>query len=405
MPVDLKSLRQERAKAVEDARALVDKAEGEKRDMSNEERASFDTLMSRAEALRKQIEDETALRAHEEMLERTREADDRRERDARRAGEADPMLGFRSWLMGERGSNEHVEAFRALSAGVNTEGGYLVAPEQFVTQLIKAVDDMVFVRRLATTYMVERAASLGAPELTADPADADWTTELQTGSEDSTMAFGKRQLRPHPLAKRIKVSNDLLRRSVLPAETLVRDRMGYKFAITEEKAFLTGSGDQQPLGVFTASANGISTSRDVSTGNSTTEIKADNLIEVKYSLKAQYQASAAWMFHRDAMKQIAKLKDGEGQYLWRSGLAADDPDTLLGRPMYMSEYAPNTFTTGNYVGILGDFSHYWIVDALDMQMQRLVELYAETNQTGFIARRELDGAPVLEEAFARVKLA
>jgi len=55
--------------------------------------------------------------------------------------------------------------------------------------------------------------------------------------------------------------------------------------------------------------------------------------------------------------------------------------------------------------LLGDFSHYWIADALSMQMQRLSELYAETNQIGFIGRLETERTPVLEEAFARVKLA
>jgi len=40
-----------------------------------------------------------------------------------------------------------------------------------------------------------------------------------------------------------------------------------------------------------------------------------------------------------------------------------------------------------------------------MQIQRLNELYAETNQVGFIGRLGTDGAPVLEEAFVRVKLA
>ena len=37
--------------------------------------------------------------------------------------------------------------------------------------------------------------------------------------------------------------------------------------------------------------------------------------------------------------------------------------------------------------------------------KRLVELYALTNQVGFIGRRELDAAPVLAEAFVRVKMA
>jgi len=105
------------------------------------------------------------------------------------------------------------------------------------------------------------------------------------------------------------------------------------------------------------------------------------------------------------MKNITKLKDGEGQYIWRESVRVGEPDRLLGQPVMMSEYAPNTFTTGLYVGLLGDFSFYWIADSLSMQIQRLVELYAGNNQIGFIGRQETDGMPVLEEAFARVTLA
>ena len=71
-------------------------------------------------------------------------------------------------------------------------------------------------------------------------------------------------------------------------------------------------------------------------------------------------------------------------------------DTILEMPFEESEYVPNTFTTGNYVGILGDWSFYWIADALNMNVQVLTELYAETNQNGYIARKETDGMPVLE---------
>jgi len=42
---------------------------------------------------------------------------------------------------------------------------------------------------------------------------------------------------------------------------------------------------------------------------------------------------------------------------------------------------------------------------LNLAVQRLVELYAETNQIGFIGRLESDGMPTLEEAFVRIKLA
>lgn len=191
------------------------------------------------------------------------------------------------------------------------------------------------------------------------------------------------------------------------------ERLAYKFAITEEKGFLLGGGASQPLGVFTASSSGISTARDFSAGNSTTAIGADGLIEALGQLKAPYRAdpSCAWCFHRDAVRAIRKLKDTNGQYLWsvagigQASLTDGFLDTILNRPYYESEYAPNTFTTGLYVGIIGAWSYFWIADALDMTVQRLIELYAATNQVGFIGRKETDGMPVFEEAFSRVKLA
>ena len=176
-------------------------------------------------------------------------------------------------------------------------------------------------------------------------------------------------------------------------------------AKTQENAFLTGTGSNQPLGLFTASDDGISTGRDVATSNTTTAIKMDGLKEALYTLKTQYRRASKWLFHRDALKQIVKLKDGEGQYLLQPSVREGDPEVLLGRPMFESEYAPNTFTMGLYVGMLGDFSHYWIADALDMRIQRINELYAATNQIGFFSRSETDGMPVLEEAFVRVTLA
>lgn len=415
MPVDLKTLREKRAKLVADARQIVDQAEAEGRGLTNEESAQFETMIAESSKIQADIDRRTRLSEIEDALAQPASGsgaagDEARGRGPGGGGREDAarpgaMEGFRAWLGGESYFSERCTELRALSAGSNVEGGYLVVPEVFVNSLIKFLDDQVFVRRLATTYSLPMATSLGAPELTADPSDADWTTEIATGSEDSAMRFGKRSIRPHPLAKRIKVSRTLLRQAMMGAEQLVRDRMGYKFAITEEKAFLTGTGAGQPLGLFTASADGISTARDVATANTTTAITGDGLINAKYSLKGPYQQRAVWLFHRDAVKMIAKLKDNDGQYLWRTGLAAGDPDMILNRPFYMSEYVPNTFTTGLYVGMFGDLSHYWIVDALDMQMQRLEELYAETNQVGFIARKETDGAPVLAEAFARVTLA
>ncbi len=304
---------------------------------------------------------------------------------------------FRQFLVnGER---------RDLAADAAASGGNIVAPQQFVNSLLTKLNDMVQVRQFATKYTLGSFANLGIPTLNTDASDSDWTTEVAAVTNDTALDFGKRTMAPSMLTKGIKVSIKLLEVATIPAEQIVLDRFAYKFAITEEKAFLTGNGTGRPLGLFTASASGISTGRDLSTGNSTTAIVPDNLHGQVYNIKSQYRRNAKWLFHRDAISAIRKLKDTTNQYLWQPAVAAGQPDTLLGYPVLESEYVPNTFTTGLYVGLFGDLSYYWIVDQLPYTVQRLTELYANTNQVGFIGRRSIDAAPVDESAFSRVKLA
>lgn len=434
MKTTILELRQKRAKLIADARALNDKVQADKREFTTEEQNNWDAMMNEADKLRSTVErEERMLGAEADLGEpitastrpatnerggggqqiefRSRSMRGTQEQDPTwrdqpewrklmRTGEASYNTAFRSFLRGQPASPE----LRALQADLDTQGGYLMTPIQMVDRIIQAVDDAVYMRQWATVFAVPNADSLGIPTLENDPADADWTTELATGSEDSTMSFGRRDLKPHPLAKRIKISRKLLMK-VPNIENFTIGRMAYKFGISQERAFLVGTGAGQPLGVFTASTDGVPTTRDVSTDNTTTAVTTDGLINAKYSLKGQYWASARWLAHRDFYKMVAKLKDGDGQYLWRESVRVGEPDRLLGLPAAMSEYAPSTFTTGQYVAIVGDFANYWIADSMAMEMQRLVELYAETNQVGFIGRLDTDGAPTLGEAFARVKLA
>ena len=402
-------MQQQRANLIHECRSILDALENEKRDYTPEEKvkyermdAEIDTLEKRIEAERKQESREKGLGDKEERQAGGSEQPKQESRGGFARDSEEYRAAFNSFLLNGRGGLTP-EEIRAMQADSDTGGGYLVAPQQMVMELIKNVDDAVFFRSIARVTQLRTAKSLGVPTLDKDADEADWTAELTTGSL-TDVAFGKRELRPHPLAKRAKISNTLLRMAAMSPEAIIRERLAYKFAVTEEKAFLLGDGVQKPLGVFTASNDGIPTARDVVGANTATAIKADTLFDAKYSLKEQYQRAARWIFHRDAIKEIRKLKDGNGQYIWQAGLQAGAPDRILDTPYYMSEFAPNTFTTGLYVGIIGDFSKYWIAEALDMQVQRLVELYAETNQTGFIARMEIDGMPTLAEAFTRIKL-
>jgi len=295
---------------------------------------------------------------------------------------------------------------RDLVADVDVQGGYLATPMQMAGGILQRVDDAVFMRQLATVYQIPTAQSLGEVSLDADPDEGDWTSELKTGTKDTGMAIGRRELNPAPLAKRILISNKLLR-MVPGIESLVSERMAYRFGLAQERAFISGDGAKKPLGVFTANSAGISTARDVSSKNTAIAMTPDGLISAKMALKQQYRnaPTTRWLMHRDSVLQAMLFKDGNGQYMWRQGITLGDPDMLLNIPVLESEYCPNTFSTGKYLAVLGDFRFYHIADSLGLTMQRLIELYAEQNQIGFIGRCETDGMPVLEEAFVRVKLA
>lgn len=423
----LNELHEEKVKHVKDARKIFDKADAEKRDMTKEENGLYEELMEKCDACTTKIEKhqkrdrlsqlETELG---ETRGRTTEPDDPSAKEQRgdvlpieyrgqelqfdgnetlmRAATTPYRAAFLRYLSVKGGDQ------RDLEVTDQTKGGFL-SPMQFVAQLIKFVDDAVFIRQFATVTPVTTGDSIGYPSLDADPADAEWVQETTSGGEDTEMKFGLREFRPHLSAKKIRVSLRLMQASAIPVESLVRDRFAFKFAITEEKAFLTGDGVDKPLGLFTVSNQGISAGRDISEDMTATAITADGLISVKYALKMQYWAAARWMFHRDALKQIRKLKGSDNNFLWQPGLQAGMPDMLLSFPISMSEFVPNTFTTGQRVGILGDLRWYWIADSLQFELQRLDELHADTNQVAFIGRKHTDGMPVLEEAFVRAQLA
>ena len=457
----IKELREKRQKLVVDQRALIDKAGTEKRALTAEEETSyqnmdkeFDTLTAEIDTIVKEAESKRNAELRKKQLEEREKLlrqsagdpikPDTNGADLDKRGKVEfaeyrydkryqPLVDkFREMNEGKRSSKKYMDAYRrflvggenalthedrnmlfnvtsevrALQADSDKAGGYLVAPEQMVVQIIEALDNSVFVRGYANVIPVPNAASLGAPARDTDIGDPTWTAEILTGSLDSTLDFGKRELTPHPLARAIKVSKRLVRVAVIDIAAYISKRLAYKMAVVEENAFLNGTGINSPLGVFTASPNGISASRDIATGNTTTGITADGLINAKYNLPKQYRQlpSCRWCFHRSGVKMIRKLKDGEGNYLWKQGLT-DKPDTILEIPFEESEYAPSTFTTGLYVGILGDWAQYWIADSLAMEIQVVLELYSATNQNGYFCRKETDGMPVMADAFSRIKLA
>lgn len=389
MSKKLNEMKQERAALTNSIRTLMDTPDYDKGSLKAME-DKFDTLMDSINTEERQI---TRERAIGEIADKT---------PAGKNPEIRTL--FANALSGEA---RHIEAYRnALDLGTAATAGYLTAPVEFHADLIKGLDDYLFMRQLSKVVgPIGAAQSLGFPYRATAAADATWVAEITTAPEEASVTYGRREFKPNKMAKLIKLSRTLVQHAPT-AEGVVLDEMRMRIGTGAENAYMNGNGTAQPLGIFTANASGINTDRDVSTNNTTTTVTFDGLQDAKYSVKQQYLANASWVMNKDLCKMLAKIKDGEGQYVWQGSVAIGQPDRLLGAPVYMSEFAPKTFTTGLYVAVFGDFKQgYWICDADAINLQILKELYAPTNQIGYLVDYFGDGAPVLPEAFARVKLA
>jgi HK97 family phage major capsid protein len=386
--------KQERANLTGKIRTIVD--EYMDKAMPGEKKEEMTKMEARFDELTEQILNEEKQLVRERTIGEAKET-------APTQKKSESMDLFAKALYGE--AKDIAEYRNALDLGTDATAGSLTAPMEFVEELIKGLDDILFMRQICRKVgPIGAAQSLGFPYRKTSATDASWVAEVAAAPEETALDFGRREFKPYRMGKLIKVSDTLVRHAPMAAG-VVKEEMELRINTSQENGYMNGDGSAKPLGVFTASASGISTGRDISDGNTTSAVTFDGLQNAKYNVKQQYMNKASWVLHRDLAKMLAKIKDADGQYIWQGSVVNGQPDRLLGAPVYMSEYAPNTFTTGQYVAMFGDFKHYWFCDADVLELKVLKELYAINNQIGYLVGYFGDGMPVLEEAFSRVKLA
>jgi len=103
------------------------------------------------------------------------------------------------------------------------------------------------------------------------------------------------------------------------------------------------------------------------------------------------------------IKELRKIKDANGQYIWQPAVKDGLPDTILARPVYICSYVPE-IVPGASVMAFGDFSYYWIADRRSIRFRVLNERYAENDQVGFYATQRVDGKLVLLAAIKLLKM-
>ena len=282
-----------------------------------------------------------------------------------------------------------VEVRNALSVGVDADGGYLV-PDTYEKTLIQALNDTMVVRKLAHTFVT--ACGVHKIPVVTSHGTANWVEESGEIPETSE-TFGQQHIGAHKLTALIKISEELLNDSAFDLEEYFQKEFTKRILNAEEVAFITGDGNGQPTGLLDADTGaevGVTT-------ESATEITADDVINLYYSLRAPYRSKAVWLLNDSTVNALRLLKDKNGQYLWQSSLKEGTPDMLMGRPVYTSTAFPS-IGAGQKAVAFGDLSYYWIGDREGITFRRLNELYAAKGQVGFLATKRVDAKLILPEA-------
>lgn len=398
-----KELLEKRAKLIADARALLAKAV-----LTDEDQANADAMMDEADGIKAQLD--RLDRA--ERLANTLEQGGETPRAQRRAptnilehtNEVRAQLSsdeYRNdfWTMARTAPNqfhgaaaERLQYVNSLHTVTDTRGGYLV-PVEYETTLLRALDNETVFRSMADVITSGTDRIIPTE---VDIGEANWLGEEEEYPE-SDAQFGRTNMGNHKLGRIIKVSEELLQDAFFDIEGYVANAFGRSFGFAQERAFLTGNGVGKPKGVLLDATIGKTTAAP-------TALVADDLLDVYHALRRGYRNKAKWLVSDSLIKSVRKLKDGQGNYIWQPGLTAGAPDTMLGRPVEVSDFMPDV-AAGQTPLLFGDFKYYRIMDRKGVTMQRLSELYAKNGQVGFRMYMRTDGKLLLPEAVKSLKMA
>ena len=388
-------LREKRAKAWDAAKQFLDAKRGADGMLSEEDTATYDKMEQDVMNLGKEIE----------RLERQAAIDAELSKAT-----STPLTGKPGAKMGKdetektgRASDEYKGSFwnamrvkapmpsvlNALQEGTDSEGGYLV-PDEFERTLVEALEEENVFRTLA--HVIRTSSGDRKIPVVASKGTASWVDE-EGAYQESDDAFSQVSIGAYKLGTMIKVSEELLADSVFDLEAYISKEFARRIGAREEESFFNGDGKGKPLGIL-AEKDGAEVGV---TAASATAITADEVIDLFYSLKAPYRKNAVWVLNDATVKQIRKLKDSTGQYLWQPSLVAGTPDTILGRPVKTSAFMP-TAAAGAKTIAFGDFKYYWIADRQGRTFKKLSELYAANGQVGFMGTQRVDGKLILPEA-------
>lgn len=394
----IKALREERAKLVADAQAILKQAT-----MSTDDEKKFDALMAAADAKKAELDrHQRALDAENEMGQRIEQragrehvSKDQAEDQAQRLNAA--YLNYvRYGIAGINDEERSLMSSRyvgdprmgglpnirgAQSVGSGSGGGYSV-PDEAMRPIVDAMKAFGGMRAVSTIIPTASGADLPIPTSNDTGVSGEIITENSTHN-DGDITFGQVVLQSYLYSSKIvKVSRQLLQDSSVDLNAYIGTQLGMRIGRIQNTHFTTGDGSSKPNGVVTASTLGKSAAGAAA-------ITYDEAVDLMHSVDPAYQANARWMMNFATLAILRKLKDSANMPVW-APMASGMPDTILGRPYIINQDMPAA-TTGLKSVLYGDFSNYHIRDAGNVILLRLEERYADALQVGFLAFLRSDG--------------
>lgn len=388
----IKELKEKRMNITTQSRSFLNELEiklkEESRKMTQEEKTKLDNYDDEITRLDDEIDiAERKLKIENDMRSDTPTAGDEQPYSPDTGDNQDEIheRAFGKYIVNSPDFND--DEIRSLHTGSDQDGGYVISPQKFIKKLIKKLETITSLRPYANVISINQGDSIGVPSLEDEGDDARWTAEIELVKESNSVKLGKRELKTNQLTKLVKIARKLTRISAMPLEDLILQILSKKIGAAENKSFVIGSGSGEPLGVC---------HKNSEISQLTGKIDYDFFIDVQEDLDEGY--NPMWVFRNDVIKSVRKLKDGNGQYIHHPSTEPGAPDKIL-----ESVYIKNKHVPDDLIGVYGDFSYYWILDSLKLEIQKIIELFSLTNQIGFLARKETDGMVVNKEAFRIMK--
>lgn len=264
---------------------------------------------------------------------------------------------------------------KALNTAVAGDGGYLVDPVT-ADNIASVLASTASIRAIANVVNVEATSY----DVLIDHGDVGtgWATETGSVTETSTPSIERIAIQLHELSALPKASQRLLDDSAFDIEAWLAGRIADKFARAEANAFINGDGIDKPTGFLThpnvandswawGSLGYVATG---TSGDFDATNPADAIVDLVYSLDAEYRANATFVMNSKVAGAVRKMKDLDGRFLWSDGLAAGEPARLMGYPVLIAEDMPDMAADATPIAF-GDFSAgYTVAERPDTRILR-----------------------------------